>query len=169
MVPEAAVAFLACARVGAVHSVVFAGFSAESLRDRIIDCKAKVVITTDEGKRGGKTIATKSIVDAAVAECGDLVTNVLVVQRTGNKVNMKEGRDLWWGEQLAAAKPYCPPTPVGSEDPLFILYTSVSSSSFLLVGKCADYHVGKYRKAKGCCALDSWLLARSCVDCQIRL
>lgn len=137
MVPEAAVAFLACARVGAVHSVVFAGFSAESLRDRIIDCKAKVVITTDEGKRGGKTIATKSIVDAAVAECGDLVTNVLVVQRTGNKVNMKEGRDLWWGEQLASAKPYCTPTAVGSEDPLFILYTSVSSPS-TFVWCCSD-------------------------------
>jgi len=127
MVPEAAIAFLACARIGAVHSVVFAGFSAESLRDRINDCKAKVVITTDEGKRGGKTIATKSIVDAALKETGDIVKNVLVVRRTKAKINITEGRDLWWDEQLASARSYCPPVPMGSEDPLFILYTSGST------------------------------------------
>lgn len=125
MVPEAAVAFLACARIGAIHSVVFAGFSAESLRDRIIDCNARVVITTDEGKRGGKTIATKSIVDSAVSECGDIVNHVLVVKRTGSEINMKEGRDVWWKEEIQKVKPYCPAVPVGSEDPLFILYTSV--------------------------------------------
>jgi acetyl-CoA synthetase len=127
MVPEAAVAFLAVARLGAVHSVVFAGFSAESLRDRIVDCKAKVVITTDEGKRGGKTIATKSIVDSAVEQSGGIVQNVLVVRRTGSKVNFKEGRDLWWDEEIKLVKPYCPPTFVSSEDPLFILYTSGST------------------------------------------
>lgn len=126
MVPEAAVAFLACARIGAVHSVVFAGFSAESLRDRIIDCNAHVVITTDEGKRGGKTIATKSIVDSAINECGDIVKHCLVVNRTGADVNMVEGRDVWWKEEIQKVKPYCSATPVGSEDPLFILYTSVS-------------------------------------------
>ena len=127
MVPEAAVAFLACARLGAVHSVVFAGFSAESLRDRIIDCKASVVITTDEGKRGGKTIATKSIVDSAVEQCDGIVKKVLVVKRTGNKVPWKEDRDIWWGDALAKSSPVRPPTNVNSEDPLFILYTSGST------------------------------------------
>jgi len=127
MVPEAAIAFLACARIGAVHSVVFAGFSAESLRDRVVDCNARVVITTDEGKRGGKTIATKSIVDSAVAESNGVVQHCLVVKRTGNDVNMTEGRDVWWHEEIQKVKPYCSPVPVGSEDPLFILYTSGST------------------------------------------
>lgn len=120
MIPEAAVAFLACARIGAVHSVVFAGFSAESLRDRINDCKSKVVLTSDEGKRGGKTIATKSIVDAALKECPS-ITHTLVFQRTGAKIPMQEGRDFWWHEECALAKPYCPPEIVNSEDPLFIV------------------------------------------------
>lgn len=126
MVPEAAVAFLACARLGAVHSVVFAGFSAESLRDRINDAKSRVVITTDEGRRGGKTIATKSIVDAALKEA-PVVEKVLLLKRTGNKVNFQEGRDVWWHEACAKVQPYRPPEIVSSEDPLFILYTSGST------------------------------------------
>lgn len=125
-VPEAAIAFLACARLGAVHSVVFAGFSAESLRDRVQDAKSRVVITTDEGKRGGKSIATKSIVDAALTEC-PLVEHVLVLKRTGGKVAWKEGRDKWWHEENDKVQPYCPPEIVSSEDPLFILYTSGST------------------------------------------
>ena len=127
MVPEAAVALLACARIGAVHSVVFAGFSADSLRDRAVDCEARVVITSDEGKRGGRTIATKSIVDAALKECPK-VEHCIVVKRTGNeKVEMKAGRDQWFADVCSRERPYCPPTPVNSEDPLFILYTSGST------------------------------------------
>lgn len=126
MVPEAAVAFLACARLGAVHSVVFAGFSSESLRDRINDCKATVLITTDEAKRGGKTIATKSIADAALKEC-PVTEHVLVLRRTGAQVPMKEGRDVWWHEEAAKERPVCPPEIVSSEHPLFILYTSGST------------------------------------------
>ncbi|EOR04721.1 hypothetical protein E3P92_00992 [Wallemia ichthyophaga] len=123
---HAVVAFLAVARLGAVHSVIFAGFSAESLRDRVIDGKSTVIITSDEGKRGGKTIATKNIVDAALKECPD-VNNVLVLQRTGNPVNMQQGRDYWWHEETAKVVPYCAPEIVSSEDPLFILYTSGST------------------------------------------
>lgn len=127
MIPEAAVALLACARIGAVHSVVFAGFSADSLRDRTVDCEARVVITTDEGKRGGRTIATKSIVDAALKECPK-VEHCIVVKRTGNEqVQLQEGRDQWYHEVTSRERAYCPPVPVSSEDPLFILYTSGST------------------------------------------
>ena len=118
---QAVATFLACARIGAVHSVVFAGFSAEALRDRIQDCKCRVVITSDEGRRGGKTIANKVIVDAAVKEC-PLVEHVLVLQRTGNKVPWTEGRDKWWHEETLKVPNYCPPEIMSSEDPLFILY-----------------------------------------------
>ncbi|KAE8209738.1 hypothetical protein CF327_g6317 [Tilletia walkeri] len=126
MIPEAIVSLLACARIGAVHSVVFAGFSAESLRDRANDCEARVLITTDEGKRGGRTIATKSIADAAVKQCPK-IEHVLVVQRTGAKVDFDEKRDIWWHEAAAKERSYCPPTIVSAEDPLFILYTSGST------------------------------------------
>ena len=120
---QAVAAFLACARIGAVHSVVFAGFSAEALRDRILDCKSRIVITSDEGKRGGKTIANKAIVDSAVKEC-PLVEHVLVLQRTGNKVAWTEGRDHWWHEETLKVPNYCPPEIMAAEDPLFILYVS---------------------------------------------
>ncbi|KAF7979822.1 hypothetical protein HWV62_40898 [Athelia sp. TMB] len=123
---QAVAAFLACARIGAVHSVVFAGFSAESLRDRCQDCKSRVVITSDEGKRGGKTIATKAIVDAALKQCPD-VEHVLVLRRTGNPVSMTAGRDKWWHEETLKVPNYCPPEIMASEDPLFILYTSGST------------------------------------------
>ena len=118
---QAVATFLACARIGAVHSVVFAGFSAEALRDRIQDCKCRIVITSDEGRRGGKTIANKVIVDAAVKEC-PLVEHVLVLQRTGNKVPWTEGRDKWWHEEILKVPNYCPPEIMSAEDPLFILY-----------------------------------------------
>lgn len=126
MIPEAVVAFLACTRVGAVHSVVFAGFSADSLRDRIIDASCKVVLTTDEGKRGGKIIGTKQIVDNALKQCPD-VTNCLVYKRTGKDVPMQDGRDLWWDVETEKWPAYIPPEPVSSEDPLFLLYTSGST------------------------------------------
>ncbi|KAL0946028.1 hypothetical protein HGRIS_012305 [Hohenbuehelia grisea] len=123
---QAVAAFLACARIGAIHSVVFAGFSAESLRDRVQDCKSRVLITTDEGRRGGKTIATKAIVDGALKEC-PLVEHVLVLKRTGNEVPFTAGRDKWWHEETLKVPNYCPPEIMASEDPLFILYTSGST------------------------------------------
>ncbi|KAI7355030.1 Acetyl-coenzyme A [Hortaea werneckii] len=126
MIPEALVAFMACTRIGAVHSVVFAGFSADSLRDRIIDAKSKVVITTDEGKRGGKLIGTKKIVDEALKQCPN-VTNCLVFKRTGAEVPMQEGRDSWWAEETEKWPAYYPPESMSSEDPLFLLYTSGST------------------------------------------
>jgi hypothetical protein len=118
---HAVAAFLACARIGAIHSVVFAGFSAESLRDRVNDCKSRVVITSDEGKRGGKTIATKIIVDAALKEC-PAVEHVLVLKRTGSEVPWTPGRDQWWHEAITKVPSYCTPEIMASEDPLFILY-----------------------------------------------
>ncbi|THG94553.1 hypothetical protein EW145_g8117, partial [Phellinidium pouzarii] len=123
---HAAAAFLACARIGAVHSVVFAGFSAESLRDRVRDCASRVLITTDEGRRGGKTIATKAIVDAALKECPG-VAHVLVLRRTGKPVPWTQGRDKWWHEEAERVQAYCPPEVMSAEDPLFILYTSGST------------------------------------------
>ena len=126
MIPEAVISFMACARIGAVHSVVFAGFSSDSLRDRIIDGQSKVVITTDEGKRGGKSIATKKIVDEALKQCPD-VSHCLVYKRTGNEVAMTEGRDWWWHEEVEKWPNYIAPEPMNSEDPLFLLYTSGST------------------------------------------
>ncbi|KAF5864676.1 acetyl-CoA synthetase [Aspergillus alliaceus] len=126
MIPEAIVAFLACARIGAVHSVVFAGFSSDSLRDRVLDAGSKVVITTDEGKRGGKVIGTKRIVDEALKQCPE-VTSVLVYKRTGTEVPWTQGRDVWWHEELEKYPNYFPPESVSSEDPLFLLYTSGST------------------------------------------
>jgi len=128
MIVEAAVAMLACARIGAVHSVVFGGFSPDSLAGRIRDCGSRIVITADEGCRGGKRIPLKANVDAALANCPD-VARVLVVRRTGGKVAMTAGRDLWYDEAVAQAAPDCAPEPMNAEDPLFILYTSGSTGS----------------------------------------
>lgn len=126
MIPEAIVALLACSRIGAIHSVIFAGFSSDSLRDRVVDAQSKVVITTDEGKRGGKLIGTKKIVDEALQQCPD-VRNVLVYKRTGADINMTPGRDLWWHEEVEKYPAYYTPVPMASEDPLFLLYTSGST------------------------------------------
>lgn len=126
MIPEAIVALLACSRIGAIHSVVFAGFSSDSLRDRVVDAQSKVVITTDEGKRGGKLIGTKKIVDEALQQCPD-VRNVLVYKRTGADISMTPGRDLWWHEEVEKYPAYYTPVPMSSEDPLFLLYTSGST------------------------------------------
>ena len=126
MIPEAAYAMLACARIGAVHSVVFGGFSAESLRDRVIDAKCRVIITADEGMRGGKHVPLKSTVDRAIDGL-PWVETVLVVKRTNADVAMLEGRDVWLAEACARQRPVCPPAPVNAEDPLFILYTSGST------------------------------------------
>jgi acetyl-CoA synthetase len=126
MIPETIVAFLAVIRLGALHSVVFAGFSAESLRDRINDADSQIVLTTDEGRRGGKYISTKKIVDEAVKEC-PRVRNVVVFRRTGEQVPWNDGRDLWWHEECAKQRPHCPPEVLNAEDPLFLLYTSGST------------------------------------------
>ncbi len=128
MIPEAAYAMLACARIGAVHSVVFAGFSAESLASRIKDADSAFIITADEGIRGGKTIPLKRFTDDALANHkGDM--KVLVVRRTGNAVSWTEGRDLWLHEEQVTVSPDCPPEEMHAEDPLFILYTSGSTGT----------------------------------------
>ncbi len=126
MVPEAAVAMLACARIGAVHSVVFAGFSPEALAGRIKDCDSRIVVTADEGLRGGKKVPLKANVDAALEQCPD-VARVIVLQRTGAGVGRVEGRDLDWAEAVAAQSEICLPEEMSAEDPLFILYTSGST------------------------------------------
>ncbi|ONG58718.1 acetate--CoA ligase [Pseudoroseomonas deserti] len=126
MIVEAAVAMLACARIGAVHSVVFGGFSPDSLASRVQDCDSVLVITADEGRRGGRTVPLKANADEAMKSC-PTVKHVIVVRNTGNAVAMQEGRDLWYHELCAAAEPTCPPEPMSAEDPLFILYTSGST------------------------------------------
>ena len=126
MVPEAAVAMLACARIGAIHSVVFGGFSPDALAGRIKDCGSTVVITADEGIRGGRPIPLKANTDKALAACPDCKT-CFVVRRTGADIAWQDGRDVWYHEAVEAADPACPPTEMNAEDPMFILYTSGST------------------------------------------
>ncbi|MEO1366006.1 MAG: acetate--CoA ligase [Acidobacteriota bacterium] len=126
MVPELAYAMLACARLGAVHSIVFAGFSAEALRDRVLDAEARVVVTADQGLRGGREIALKRTVDDAVRGLSRVDT-VLVARRTGADVPMTQGRDLWLDDEMAKHRATCPCEWMDAEDPLFILYTSGST------------------------------------------
>ena len=126
MVPEAAVAMLACARIGAVHSVVFGGFSPDALRDRILDSGCRVVVTADEGPRGGRNVPLKGNTHQALESCPDTHT-CIVVRRTGNEVPWRDGRDLWYHEAMADASPDCPAEELDAEDPLFILYTSGST------------------------------------------
>ena len=133
MVPEAAVAMLACSRMGAIHSVVFGGFSAQSVADRIQDSQAKMILTSDGGYRRGGVVALKENVDNAlkIKLKGKSITrsieSVIVLRRTENKVTMKKGRDFWWHEEVSKASPICPPAKLSSEHPLFILYTSGST------------------------------------------
>ncbi|MEL6421578.1 MAG: acetate--CoA ligase [Pseudomonadota bacterium] len=126
MIPEAAYAMLACARIGAIHSVVFGGFSPDALAGRIEDCASTFVITADEGIRGGKTIPLKANTDAAIEKSG-ASAKVLVVRRTGGDIDWHSERDIWLHEELVKATADCPPEPMGAEDPLFILYTSGST------------------------------------------
>ncbi|MCZ6578448.1 MAG: acetate--CoA ligase [Gammaproteobacteria bacterium] len=126
MVPEAAVAMLACTRIGAMHSVVFGGFSSDALRDRILDSDCKIVITADQSVRGGSKVPLKANADAAVSECPH-VNTVLVIKRGGEPVEWQEGRDVWYHEAMAQASADCEPEVMGAEDPLFILYTSGST------------------------------------------
>lgn len=126
MVPEATYAMLACARIGAIHSVVFGGFSPQALQDRILDSDCRTVITADEGVRGGKAIPLKENTDKALEACPD-VSTVVVIRRTGGDIEWQEGRDIWYHDAMAAVSAECEPAPMNSEDPLFILYTSGST------------------------------------------
>jgi acetyl-CoA synthetase len=128
MIPELPIALLACARIGAIHSIVFGGFSADALKDRILDASATVLITTDASYRSGKVIGLKNSADMALASCPTVKT-VIVYNRTNTKVDMKAGRDFWWHEEMAAKdiKPECKPEVMDAEDPLFMLYTSGST------------------------------------------
>jgi len=126
MIPEAVYAMLACARIGAIHSVVFGGFSPEALADRIVDCKSEFVITADESVRGGRIYPLKSNVDIALTKT-DLVKKVLVVKRTGNDIEFQDNRDIWWHEEKNKVDEHSKPVEMNAEDPLFILYTSGST------------------------------------------
>jgi acetyl-CoA synthetase len=128
MIPQLAIAMLACARIGAIHSIVFGGFSAESLKDRIQDSACKLLITADFGLRGGKNVPLKNTADEAVESC-PTIESVIVYRRTGATVNMKDGRDTWWDEEMASPdiSDVCPAEEMDAEDPLFILYTSGST------------------------------------------
>ncbi len=126
MIIELPVAMLACARIGAIHSIVFGGFSAEALRDRILDCKAETLITSNWGYRSGRVLPSKINADTALSDCPD-VKKCIVVNRIDKETEMKEGRDFWWHEMMAKSSPFCDPEPMDAEDPLFILYTSGST------------------------------------------
>ena len=172
MIPEAAYAMLACARIGAVHSVVFGGFSPDSLAGRITDCESRIVITSDEGVRGGKPIPLKANTDAALAKATG-VTDVIVVRRTGGKVEMKPGRDYWYHEETAKLSADCPAEAMGAEDPLFILYTSGStgkpkgvlhtSAGYLLYAAYTHHYVFDYHEGDiyWCTADVGWVTGHS--------
>ena len=174
MIPQTVTAMLACARIGAVHSVVFGGFSPEALKGRIEDCGSKVVITADEGVRGGKKIPLKANVDEAIAGLkGTKVDAVVVVRRTGGKINWVEGRDHWYYDLKSAASPVCPPEPMSAEDPLFILYTSGSTGKpkgvlhttggYLLHASITHQYVFDYRDGDmfWCAADVGWVTGHS--------
>jgi len=147
-VPEAAIAMLACARIGAIHSVVFGGFSAAALRDRIQDCDANIVVTADGGFRRGQAYGLKSIVDEALAEVPS-VTRVIVLRRTGQQVTMRPNRDVWWHEEMATVSSECPAASLDSEHPLFILYTSGSTGKPKgLLHTTAGYLLGAHLTTK---------------------
>ena len=174
MIPEAAYAMLACARLGAVHNVVFAGFSAEALRDRIIDARCVAVITADEGIRGRKTIPLKRTVDEAVMAC-PTIQHVFVVKRTGNKVPFYPPRDIWLDEAMKGERPYCPYEHMDSEDTLFLLYTSGSTgkpkgiahttAGYLLYAALTHRYVFDYRDGDiyACVADIGWITGHSYV------
>lgn len=173
MIPEAAFAMLACARIGAVHSVVFGGFSAEALKGRIEDSGASLIITADEGMRGGKAIPLKVNVDEAIKACNIAVKNVLVVKRTGGEIAWIEGRDIAYHAAMEDASPLCEPEIMESEDPLFILYTSGStgkpkgvlhtSAGYLLYASLTHKYVFDYRDGEiyWCTADIGWVTGHS--------
>ena len=123
MIPELAILMLACARIGAIHSIIFGGFSAESISGRVNDCESEYIITADEGVRGGKTIPLKATTDEALTNCPN-VKKCIVVKRTGNYVFWNHDRDVWYHDLIKDVSNYCEPEEMNAEDPLFILYTS---------------------------------------------
>ena len=172
MIPESAYAMLACTRIGAVHSVVFGGFSPDSLAGRIIDCDSKIVITADEGLRGGKPIPLKKNTDAALAKAS-IVNSVIVVKHTGGAVEMQGGRDVWYHKEAAKVPADCPAEAMGAEDPLFILYTSGStgkpkgvlhtSGGYLLWAAWTHHYVFDYHEGDiyWCTADVGWVTGHS--------
>jgi acetyl-CoA synthetase len=174
MIPEAAYAMLACARIGAIHSVVFGGFSPDSLANRITDCDSRLVVTADEGIRGGKRIPLKSNCDSAVVQT-TCVKTVLVVTRTGGKVPMKAGRDFRYEDEVASASSICAPEEMSAEDPLFILYTSGStgkpkgvlhtSGGYLVYAAMTHHYVFDYRPGEifWCTADVGWVTGHTYV------
>jgi acetyl-CoA synthetase len=172
MIPESAYAMLACSRIGAVHSVVFGGFSPDSLAGRITNCDSKIVITSDEGVRGGKTVPLKKNVDLAATACSCLET-VIVVRRTGGTVLMHKGRDIWYHEAAAKVSADCPAEAMNAEDPLFILYTSGStgkpkgvlhtSGGYLLWAAYTHHYVFDYHEGEiyWCTADVGWVTGHS--------
>jgi len=172
MIPEAAYAMLACARIGAIHSVVFGGFSPDSLAGRITDCDSRFVITADEGLRAGRPIPLKNNTDEALKKAKG-VKDVLVVKRTGGNVPMQDGRDRWYHEEAAKVSSDCPPEPMGAEDPLFILYTSGStgkpkgvlhtSAGYLLYASATHHYVFDYHDGDvyWCTADVGWVTGHS--------
>ena len=148
LVPEAIVAMLACARIGAVHSVIFGGFSSQAISDRVEDAKSDLIITADGGYRRGQVVALKKNVDAAL-EATPRVKKVIVLKRTGETVAMKEGRDIWWHDVVAGQTSACPAEPMDAEDPLFVLYTSGSTGKPKgILHTTAGYMVGTYLTTK---------------------
>lgn len=172
MIPEALYSMLACARIGAVHSVVFGGFSPDSLAGRIQDCKSRLVITADEGLRGGRKVPLKANTDKALASCPE-VEKVLVVRRTGGEINWSEGRDLWFHEECEKVSADCPAEPMNAEDPLFILYTSGSTGKpkgvvhttggYLVFTSMTHQHVFDYHEGEvyWCTADVGWVTGHS--------
>ena len=172
MIPEAAYAMLACARIGAVHSVVFGGFSPESIKDRILDSDCRVVITADQGVRGGKSVPLKANTDQALQSCPNVHT-VLVVKRTGGDIQWHDDRDVWLHEAAAGVDADCEPEPMGAEDPLFILYTSGSTGKpkgvlhttggYLLYAAITHKYVFDYQEGEvyWCTADVGWITGHS--------
>jgi acetyl-CoA synthetase len=172
MIPEAAYAMLACARIGAIHSVVFGGFSPESLKDRILDSDCRVLITADEGVRGGKSVPLKKNADKALAQCPN-VNTVLVVRRTGGDIAWDENRDIWYHAAVDEVPDFCPAEPMDAEDPLFILYTSGSTGKpkgvvhttggYLLMAAMTHKYVFDYREGEiyWCTADVGWVTGHS--------
>ncbi len=172
MIPEAAYAMLACARIGAIHSVVFGGFSPDSLAGRITDCDSRLVITADEGLRAGRPVPLKANTDEALKKAPG-VSDVIVVKRTGGKVTMQEGRDRWYHEEAAKVGADCPAEAMGAEDPLFILYTSGStgkpkgvlhtSGGYLLYAAATHHYVFDYHEGDvyWCTADVGWVTGHS--------
>jgi acetyl-CoA synthetase len=172
MIPEAAYAMLACARIGAIHSIVFGGFSPDSLKDRIVDCDSRVLITADEGLRGGRKVALKKNADEAAKGCPGLET-MIVVRRTGGSVAWTEGRDVWLHEAAAKVPADCPPEEISAEDPLFILYTSGStgkpkgvlhtSGGYLVYASMTHQYVFDYKPGEvyWCTADVGWVTGHS--------